>query len=57
MVVVWVLARFFSSSIEVESVAGFQRWAESACVVELVLWVESAWVAKSVWVTESMVGF
>ena len=42
----------FSSSIEVESMTGFQGWLESACVAELALWV-----VESVWVAESMVGF
>ena len=36
----------FSSSIEVESVIGFQRWVESACVAE-----------SASWVVESVVGF
>ena len=41
VVVVWVLVGL-NSGIEVESVAGFQRWVELACVIELASWVESA---------------
>ena len=36
----------FSSSIEVESVTGFQRWVESACVAKLVWVAESGGIAS-----------